>query len=82
MHSAPQVKLFNEVYELNKPIDMEALSENKQFKNVIVRNMNFMLLRLRWQTETLIELQDLIQEVELEIQYQITNNKTLLIIET
>jgi len=67
--SKPQDKLFNEVYELNKPIDMEALSENKQFKNVIVRNMNFMLLRLRWQTETLIELQDLIQEVELEIQY-------------
>ena len=67
--SEPQDKLFNEVYELNKPIDMKALSENKQFKNVIVRNMNFMLLRLRWQTETLIELQDLIQEVELEIQY-------------
>ena len=67
--SKPQDKLFNEVYELNKPIDMEALSENKQFKNVIVRNMNFMLLRLRWQTETLIELQGLIQEVELEIQY-------------
>jgi hypothetical protein len=48
---------------------MKALSENKQFKNVIVRNMNFMLLRLRWQTETLIELEELIQEVELEIQY-------------
>jgi hypothetical protein len=67
--SEPQDKLFNEVYELNKPIDMKALSENKQFKNVIVRNMNFMLLRLRWQTETLIELEELIQEVELEIQY-------------
>jgi hypothetical protein len=67
--SKPQKKDFNEVYELNKPIDMETLSENKQFKNVIVRNMNFMLLRLRWQTETIIELEDLIQEVELEIQY-------------
>ena len=75
--SEPQDKLFNEVYELNKPIDMKALSENKQFKNVIVRNMNFMLLRLHWQTETLIELEELIQEVELEIQY-LNNYDTIL----
>jgi hypothetical protein len=67
--SQPQHNDFKEVYELNKPINMEALSENKQFKNVIVRNMNFMLLRLRWQTETITELEDLIQEVEREIQY-------------
>jgi len=67
--SEPQDKDFNEEYALNKPIDMEALSENMQFKNVIVRNMNFMLLRLRWQKDTLEELEDLINEVELEIQH-------------
>ena len=67
--SEPQDKVFNEEYALNKPIDMEALSENMQFKNVIVRNMNFMLLRLRWQKDTLEELEDLINEVELEIQH-------------
>jgi len=67
--SEPQDKDFNEEYALNKPIDMDALSENMQFKNVIVRNMNFMLLRLRWQKDTLEELEDLINEVELEIQH-------------
>ena len=67
--SEPQDKDFNEEYALNKPIDMEVLSENMQFKNVIVRNMNFMLLRLLWQKETLEELKGLIKEVELEIQY-------------
>ena len=67
--SEPQDKDFNEEYALNTPIDMEVLSENMQFKNVIVRNMNFMLLRLLWQKETLEELKGLIKEVELEIQY-------------
>ena len=67
--SEPQDKNFNEEYALNKPINMETLSENMQFKNVIVRNMNFMLLRLRWQKETLEELDGLIKEVEIEIQY-------------
>ena len=71
--SKPQERGFNEEYALNKPIDMVVLSENMQFKNVIVRNMNFMLLRLRGQEETLEELDGLIKEVELEIQY--LNNK-------
>ena len=65
--SEPQKNIFNEEYALNQPINMEALSENIQFKNVIVRNLNFMLLRFRWQNETLKELENLIAEVELEI---------------
>ena len=75
--SEPQGKDFNEEYALNKPIDMEALSKNMQFKNVIVRNMNFMLLRLRWQKDTLEELEGLIKDVELEIQY-LNNYDTIL----
>lgn len=46
---------------------MDALSENKQFKNVIVRLQNYMLLRLRWQNEALKDLEKLIKEVEIEI---------------
>ena len=65
--SEPQEKLFNEEYSLNKPINMEALCEDTQFKNVIVRNLNFMLLRLRWQKGALDDLKQLINEVEIEI---------------
>jgi hypothetical protein len=58
---------FDIKYSLNSPTDLEELRKNNQFRNVIIRLQNYMLLRLSWQKETMDELESLINEVEIEI---------------
>ncbi|WP_411768152.1 DUF6090 family protein [Winogradskyella sp. A3E31] len=52
---------------LNEPLDMNALSQNQQFKNVVLRIHNWLKLRYKWQNQTIIELEALIYDVDAEI---------------
>ncbi len=61
------LQVFGNEYSLNKPINIDALSKNIQFKNVLVRIQNYMLMRLSWQNITLAKLEELIEEVQIEI---------------
>ncbi|WP_242082305.1 hypothetical protein [Aestuariivivens sediminis] len=46
---------------------MESLREDAEFRNVLLRLQNWLLLRLKWQKETLASLEQLIMDVQIEI---------------
>lgn len=52
---------------LNEPINIEQLRNNNKFKNMIFRLQTWLLIRLKWQQETHIELEKLIIDVQEEI---------------
>ncbi len=52
---------------MNMPKDMESLREDAEFRNVLLRLQNWLLLRLKWQKETLASLEQLIMDVQIEI---------------
>ena len=55
------------VEAINKPKDIESLREDAEFRNVLLRLQNWLLLRLKWQKETLASLEQLILDVQIEI---------------
>jgi len=55
------------VEAINKPKDIESLREDAEFRNVLLRLQNWLLLRLKWQKETLASLEQLIIDVQIEI---------------
>ncbi len=55
------------VEAINMPKDIESLRENAEFRNVLLRLQNWLLLRLKWQKETLASLEQLIMDVQSEI---------------
>jgi hypothetical protein len=52
---------------INTPKNIEVLRINNTFKNVVVRLQNFLLVRLNWQKETIIDLEELIIDLQKEI---------------
>ncbi len=54
-------------YLVNTPKDMEALYGDEAFKNVVVRMRAILVIRVRWASQTLVELNQLIEEVDEEI---------------
>jgi hypothetical protein len=58
---------YGAILDLNSPIDMKILSKNEQFKNVIVRIQNFLLIRLFQQQKTRTSLEKLIADIDIEI---------------
>ena len=58
---------YGAILDLNTPIDMKVLSKDEQFKNVIVRIQNFLLIRLMHQQKTNTSLKELIAEIDIEI---------------
>ncbi|MCC1484546.1 DUF6090 family protein [Winogradskyella immobilis] len=52
---------------INTPKSIELLRENNTFKNIIVRLQNFLILRFKWQKQTIIDLEQLIIDVQKEI---------------
>ena len=58
---------YGAILDLNTPIDMKILSKDEQFKNVIVRIQNFLLIRLMHQQKTRASLEKLIADIDTEI---------------
>jgi len=55
------------VEAINMPKDIESLREDAEFRNVLLRLQNWLILRLKWQKETLATLEQLIMDVQIEI---------------
>lgn len=54
---------------INTPKNLESLSQDPEFKNVIIRLQGFLLMRINWQKEALQSVTQLIQDVENEIDH-------------
>ncbi len=53
--------------EVNTPINLKDLKQNESYKNVLVELYNFRVLRLKWLKETILDLEHLIKDIDIEI---------------
>ena len=52
---------------VNTPINLSDLKQNEPYKNALVELYNFRLLRLNWLKKSILELENLIQDIDKEI---------------
>ena len=69
-HFKPVVGILqgiNDVKAPIQPIDIETLYDNFEFQNILLEHYAFLKIRTKWLKETLIKLEDLINDVQNEI---------------
>jgi len=53
--------------EVNTPIDLKDLKQNENYKNGLVELFNFRVLRIKWLKESMVDLENLIEDINKEI---------------